>query len=491
MENQNSSRDKESLFRLLTEISDDMVMQFDRDFVHLYANPASARYLGTELEDIIGKTHGQMGYRKEDYEPWHARIEKVFETGVPHKEVYHNIVLNKWFDWNLFPEIGENGSVISVISYTRDITDLILSQQKVQESESKYRILFTENPMPSIISDKISGKILEVNPAAVKEYGYSHDEFVSLTMRDIVLSEDDDELSEACLLAKSDQPGKSFSRHRKRNGDVIIAEINTHELLYREIDARHIIAHNITAEIVSKVTITRLAGELQESNQTKDRLFSILAHDLRGPIGNLEQMLNLFSMEELDEETRSMIMDDIKVTVKSSFTLLDNLLNWARIQSGPISMRPEKLSLKSLFENARTLLESQADQKSLKITVSGEESAFIYSDANSSEMVLRNLLSNAIKFTPELGLINISWRDEGDFVKISVTDTGVGIDRERLENLFRLTTNTTWGTKGEKGTGLGLVLVKEFVEKNGGNIEVSSTPGKGSTFSFTLPKFKS
>ena len=360
MENQKSTRDKENLFRLLTEISDDMVMQFDRDFVHLYANPASARYLGTDLENITGKTHAQMGYRKEEYEPWHARIEKVFKTGVPHKEVYHNTVLDKWFDWNLFPELGKDNYVISVISYTRDITELIHYQQK-----------------------------------------------------------------------------------------------------------------------------------LQESNSTKDRLFSILAHDLRGPIGSLEQMLNLFSMEELDDETRSVIMDDIKVTVKSSFTLLDNLLNWARIQSGPITMHPEKLCVKSLLENVCKLLESQADQKLLSITVNGEESAYIYSDSNSSEMVLRNLLSNAIKFTPEGGLINVSWHNEGDFIRISLSDNGVGIERERLENLFRLTTNTTWGTKGEKGTGLGLVLVKEFVEKNGGNIEVTSTPGKGSTFSFTLPKFKS
>lgn len=357
MENHKTTRDKESLFRLLTEISDDMVMQFDRNYVHLYANPASARYLGVDLEDIIGKTHAQMGYKKEDYDQWHARIKKVFDTGLPHKEVYHNPVIEKWFDWNLFPELGKDNYVISVISYTRDITELIHFQH-----------------------------------------------------------------------------------------------------------------------------------QLQESNITKDRLFSILAHDLRGPIGSLEQMLNLFSMEELDEETKEMLMDDIKVTVKSSFTLLDNLLNWARIQSGPIKMHPEKISVKSLVENTQNLLESQAEQKSLHFDVTGDESAFIFSDINSSEMILRNLVSNAIKFTPEQGQINIRWNEEGDFVRISVSDNGVGIEKEKLDKLFTLTTNTTWGTKGEKGTGLGLVLVKEFVEKNGGSIEVSSSPDKGSTFSFTLPR---
>ncbi len=169
--------------------------------------------------------------------------------------------------------------------------------------------------------------------------------------------------------------------------------------------------------------------------------------------------------------------------------LLENLLNWARSQSNRIEIKPNHFNINEIINRNVDLLSSTANHKAIKITVKTDDKLTVFADEDSINLVIRNLLSNAIKFTRNEGAITISAYDNGKQIEVAVEDNGVGINQEVMEKLFRInSSHTSSGTNQEKGSGLGLVLCKDFVEKNGGEIRVESVLGKGSKFIFTVPK---
>lgn len=224
----------EKLFRLLTETTDDTIMQFDLELRHLYVNPASKKYFGIEPEKFIGKTHGELGFPEEDYDYWHKRIEKVIVTGLPHKETLHNKAANTWFDWNLFPEFDDNNKVVTVLSYTRNITPVIQAQEAMKENEEKYRIMFTGNPLPSWITDEATGRILEVNPSAAEQYGYTPEEFAALTVEDIRMPDENTEFQDAVIQVNSAHPNQTLCRHRKKTGKFLLYRLLHNFLITRD-----------------------------------------------------------------------------------------------------------------------------------------------------------------------------------------------------------------------------------------------------------------
>lgn len=230
---------------------------------------------------------------------------------------------------------------------------------------------------------------------------------------------------------------------------------------------------------------------LLELNATKDKFFSIISHDLKGPLNSLTSFSGLLinHSDSLSKEEIKMLAQDLDKSLKNLFALLENLLEWSRSQTGNIQFKPEVIDLNMIFETNKALLDAQAANKQITIVNKCTTQLPVQADKNSITTVVRNLLSNAIKFTPAGGTITLDAHANGQTVKIMVTDTGVGMPREIVDKLFRIDTkHSTKGTANEKGTGLGLILCKEFVEKNGGHIGVDSAVGKGSTFYFTLKK---
>jgi len=230
--------------------------------------------------------------------------------------------------------------------------------------------------------------------------------------------------------------------------------------------------------------------ELQELNATKDKFFSIISHDLKGPLNSLTSFSGLLinHTESLSKEEIQMFARDFDKTLKNLFALLENLLEWSRSQTGNIEFKPEPFDLGMVLEENRQLLKAQAENKKITIVNENTESLIVHAHQNSVNTVVRNLISNAIKFTPDEGTITLKLKRNGADVMVSVTDTGVGMSEVVVNKLFRLDAKlTTKGTANEKGTGLGLILCKEFIEKNGGRIWVKSVEGEGSVFYFLLP----
>lgn len=231
---------------------------------------------------------------------------------------------------------------------------------------------------------------------------------------------------------------------------------------------------------------------LEQASYQKDKIFSILSHDLRMPIASLSGVLQLVEKQSLSEEAFSRIKHALSKQITSLNTTLDNLLLWSRNQmEGVRDVQASECVLYEIIENNRQLLASVANQK--KIVIHNEVSALAkaYADIHHVDIIVRNLLLNALKFTEEGGTITIQSCDEDNQVTLDIIDTGVGMTEEQIAKLFKVNTHfTTTGTKNEKGAGLGLLLCKEFVEANRGTLSVKSELGNGSQFSVTLPKSK-
>jgi two-component system, sensor histidine kinase and response regulator len=228
--------------------------------------------------------------------------------------------------------------------------------------------------------------------------------------------------------------------------------------------------------------------QLTELNSLKNKLFSVIAHDLKAPLYALRNLFRNVQLYDLPGDEIKRLVPEVINELTYTTGLMENLLQWAKSQMQAESVRPQLLDVAGIAKEVLQLLRLQADAKKIYIDSKIEHPIFVYADKDMVNLVLRNLLSNAIKFTPVEGYIFLDARELRSCIEISVQDTGMGISREGLQRLMNQNYYSTRGTGGEAGTGLGLMLCKEFLSRNGGQMNIQSEPGKGSIFSFTLPK---
>jgi len=231
---------------------------------------------------------------------------------------------------------------------------------------------------------------------------------------------------------------------------------------------------------------------LTELNATKDKLFSIISHDLKSPFTALLALTEALMEDQknnLDGKKREGYFSGIYNVTKSTLELLENLLTWARSQTGNLSSNPSGINLKQLMpDDIINLMDAAARNKKIALINTIKEDIWVWADQNMLNTILRNLISNSIKFTRENGTISVSVSSVNGFAELCVADTGVGMNSKTLDSLFSIgDNNSTPGTANERGTGLGLILCKDFVEKQGGQIRVESKPDNGSRFYFTIP----
>jgi signal transduction histidine kinase len=236
--------------------------------------------------------------------------------------------------------------------------------------------------------------------------------------------------------------------------------------------------------------IKKYTEELKQLNQSKDKFFSIIAHDLKNPFITILGFSDLLQTDykELSDDERLFYIEEMKKSAEISYHLLQNLLQWSRSQIGRIEFNPQRLDLVKIVNDNFLLLLKTAEKKQIEMIHAIPSGLFVTADENMLNSILRNLLTNAIKFSNrgEKVFVNASIKDL--LFEISITDNGIGMNSTTIDNLFKLDImQSTAGTDNELDTGLGLILCKEFVEKNGGTIRVLSEPGKGSKFIFTLP----
>ena len=234
--------------------------------------------------------------------------------------------------------------------------------------------------------------------------------------------------------------------------------------------------------------LTQQKDALAKANSTKDMIFSIIGHDLRGPVGNLTMVLDTLEDPETPEEDKKYIIHALKEQTETTADTLDKLLYWGKSQIKGSGIKSEDFSIGEYINNGIALLKANAQQKTITIIDNAQKGLKVHGDSSHYDFIVRNLLSNAVKFTPENGTITI-FTATGmlpGYTVTAVTDTGIGMNQATLADLFKVVNNSTRGTANEKGTGIGLMICYEFAKLNGGNIWAVSEPGKGSTFFFSF-----
>ena len=339
-----------------------------------------------------------------------------------------------------------------------------------------------------------SDRIIFVNKAFETTYGYRQDELSGENISVISSEENDPHFIKSILPATLSGGWEGEIINRKKDGSTFPVHIATSKVVNEkgEVVALVGVATDITERRKTDMQLKKYAEDLKVSNDAKDKLFSIISHDLRSPFNSILGFINLLSeqYDDISEEERKSFIRDLKKSSENTFTLLENLLTWARTQTGGIKVNAIPFNLSEVVEKQLEVLRNGAASKKITLINQVSPDVNVFADRDMVKTIIINLVSNAIKFTMPEGTIIIKAIVYSSEIQVSVEDNGVGITRSVLDNMFKLDkSNSTLGTSNEKGTGLGLLICKEFTEKNGGKISVESEPGKGSKFLFTLPLY--
>lgn len=242
--------------------------------------------------------------------------------------------------------------------------------------------------------------------------------------------------------------------------------------------------------IKNHIDLSKSRKKLLDTLKTRDKLYSIIAHDIKGPFGNISMLISLIANGMIDTASEQFknLMIQLEKSTKDTYTLLNNLLEWTKLQVGNITLKPQNINLSLLLADCVQLLQGNATNKKITIRSEIEEDLYGFFDEVTIHSVFRNIITNAIKFTPENGTIQIQSEKNNQFITIHITDNGVGIPNEIIEKIFTKNEHyTTRGTNNEQGSGLGLHIIKEMTEQNKGKVSIESKEGEGTKISISIP----
>ncbi|HPS49706.1 MAG TPA: ABC transporter substrate-binding protein [Bacteroidales bacterium] len=376
----------------------------------------------------------------------------------------------------------------------KEMKKRLLIEQELSHSNNLFRSILHASPDGILLTD-LAGYIRMASPSTLTMFGYDHEEELLGKSLEMLIPEDDWNQVSALLRSMLDgiRTGPRQYRVKRSDSSLLTCEANSDLIRdpHGEPTGIVIILHDIAERIRSEQKIKEQNEELIRVNAEKDKFFSILAHDLRSPFNGFLGLTEIIVNELPDmpvEEIRQIAIR-LSASARNLYALLENLLEWSRAKRGMIPFNPEPFTLRDLIIPTLDLMQESFSRKNILISVDVPIDLRVVADHNMFDTIIRNLLTNAMKFTPARGRIFVSARAQAsDKVEIEVRDTGIGMDATLKSRLFRITEQVSRkGTDGEASTGLGLLIVMEYVVRQGGSIRVESEEGKGSSFIFTLP----
>jgi len=484
-------QESEANARAIMESTNEVLLLIDKNGIILDCNEAHAKRLNSNRKDLLGKNVFQL-LPKEVAESRFKLIQEVVSTGkMVRSEDFRG---GYWNEFMISPIIVENKISDRVAIYARDITEQKMAEKAIHESEERFRSLLQGISSVSVQGYSPDGTTQYWNKASEELYGYTAQEAIGRNLLDLIIPPEMQEGVKLAIqqMAETGQAVPSSELLLMRRDGSRVPVFSSHSIVKISGKPQELFCIDIdlTERKHIEDELLELNGKLEELNATKDKFFSIIAHDLKSPFNSILGFSNLL-MEEIQQQDYEKVGEYAEIIQKSSlraFDLLINLLDWSQSQTGKIKFVPENIEMVSLIQEVVELLADSARQKLITVTQSLPSAFCTFADKAVIKTILRNLITNAIKFTHSGGQIVISAARKKDVWILSIEDNGIGINNNALVNLFHIEKNvSTLGTNMEKGTGLGLVLCKEFVEKHGGEIWVESVEGKGSKFSFTIP----
>jgi len=481
-ENRESS---EFLENLINSIPDVIGIQDNKHQIIRY-NKAGYEFLNTSPEQIRGKKCFHLIDRDQECELCATSIS--YKTKKPaHIERYFP-ERDIWLDIRSYPILDNNGEIRLVIEHLRDITHIKAIEAALRKSEERYKELFNSSAGGILIGSQ-DGVIIQVNSTFAEMTGFTPGFLMGKHISEGIFTEES--LKATPFRFDLLKQGKTVTSERTiitADNSLLQVEMHTHILpdgTYQSI------YHDITERKRAEEEINRQNEALRKINLEKDKFFSIIAHDLRSPFTSFLGLTELMA-EEIDsmpkEEVR-FIANELKKSASNLYNLLENLLEWSMVQRNMKPFSPQKINLWSVARQSTETLREAATSKQIRVTLDIPEDISVMADKPMLDTIFRNLFSNAVKFTAKGGSVTISATElQNGNIEIKIDDSGIGIPESIIGTIFSVSgKHNRPGTSGEPSTGLGLLLCKEFIEKNGGKIGVKSTVGKGSCFYFTLP----
>ncbi len=365
------------------------------------------------------------------------------------------------------------------------ITSLLIYTRLLHRKNSEARLKQLVNATFEGILIIDNHKIQETNQKITSLSGYHEKELIDKSVTLLFEPKYSAEVANLYL----DNEEKYESRMIRNNGQSYDIEVLEKPLFYKGRNVRVVAIRDISERKKTEMALVNSEQQLIKLNAMKDKLFSIIGHDLKGTFWNFKVMFETFAEDLFTFEKNQLdeILHTLRDSSNATYNLLENLLNWAKIQRGQMIFNPKFHSFKKIVDDNIKLLTPNAITKKIHLKSEIKDEFKVYIDKEMISTVCRNLIANAIKFTQEGGTVWVSSLENGGIVEVTVADTGIGIPRENMKKIFAPDEHfTTFGTRQEKGSGLGLILCKEFVEQNGGKIWVESDYGVGSRFKFTL-----
>jgi len=397
------------------------------------------------------------------------------------KEIWANVAAN--------PFISETGEYKGGMAMVADITKIKKAEHALKENEKKYRYLFENNPMPMWITELNTFKFLDVNKMAVLQYGYSREEFLSMTAIDVRPQQHKESFTEFndSLLYEPENFYKGIWNHQKKNGTVFPVEIIAHEIIYEGVPARFILSNDITDRRKAELNLEKRNKELIKTNSELDRFVYSVSHDLRSPLTSVLGLLSFIETESLEADTlehAGMIRDSIN----RLDDFIKNILSYS--QNNRSSLEIEKILLQQTVIDVVESLQSMKQAQGIVFDIDVKEHYPFYSDRQRFKTIIENLISNAIKHHKNSvsgRYIKITGRYDNDKLQLTIADNGIGIAPENHQKIFDMFVRLSGKTDG---SGIGLYIVMETIEKLEGSIEVKSELETGTTFIITLKNLK-
>ena len=477
----------------LLEYSESFVLLLDENLRISYLSPSYQKAFGHYLQERKGGSPFDFVHPDEE-ERLKETLKKLTRGELKRIEFPFRLKKSDGeyrFMQGIFNNRLDNPDLHAYVLNFWDITELRETQQAISESEKKYFNIFNAFPDIYFKIDR-DGTILEISPSVKTIAGYerkdvlgkSLDNFVELNMT----------WEKAGRALRKLQNVKDFNLVlRTKNGKRIYCSLNVYDIKNsrEEVAGFEGVLRDITGRVLAQKQLKESESELKEANTSKDKILSIIGHDLLGPIGTQKSIMDMV-IDEVDDFSREEILrllQSMKPSLDATYTMIENLLSWARIMRHSIKPNLQQNNLGRIVEKSFDLLNQQAVQKNIKLVYVGDKETMAVFDKNLIEIVIRNLLSNAIKFSNPDSEIRVSVVQKENGVEVSVSDQGMGLSDADIQKILneKEKMESRLGTKKEKGTGLGLIVVKEFIQHNNGQLHIQSQPGKGTTFSFILP----
>lgn len=480
------------LYHEMIEKSADPIFMIDDDdnCKMIYVNEAARKHFGASLEEIYT-------WRIPDWDPnfsydkLHEHVEEIKQTKNLSIETLHKVKDGRIVPVEISLNIFYYNNRLCHFGYFKDISE----RKKVEKQLKKLSTAIEQSPTSIVITDT-KANIEYINPKFTELTGFSPEEVIGKNPRILNSGKTDTKVYKSLweTIGKGENWMGEFI-NRKKNGEEFIESAIIAPLLDNERNIVHFIAvkEDVTEKRKTEQIIKQQIEQLSELNSTKDKFFSIIAHDLRNPFNSLLGYSEILAKKapQYPIEKIQKISTSINDVARNTFKLLENLLDWSRLQTGRITANFQKIKPSDIISDIMFLCEPIAKSKNIKLSTNISCDDYIKADNDMLNTLIRNLVTNAIKFTNRLGSITIKTESGQEEIVFSISDTGIGIEPQHINTLFKIDSKLSKkGTDNENGTGLGLILCKEFIEKHNGRIRVESELGVGSTFFFTIPFWK-